>query len=137
MIMLDLNVILDVVQRREPHYQAAAAILSQVVSAGLKACVPAHAVTTLYYIVAKHSTKQQADNLVDWLLQRFEIASTGKAEFMKARNLPLRDFEDAVVVSAAEALGCQYLITSNVADFTGATVPVLTPEEFLNISHLQ
>jgi predicted nucleic acid-binding protein len=47
MIMLDLNVMLDVVQKREPHYQASAVILNRVVSAGLRACVPGHALTTL------------------------------------------------------------------------------------------
>ena len=36
MIMLDLNVILDVVQRREPHYAASAAVLSRVVRNGVR-----------------------------------------------------------------------------------------------------
>jgi predicted nucleic acid-binding protein len=132
MIMLDLNVILDVVQKREPHYQASAVILNRVVSAELRVCVPGHALTTLHYIVSKHGSRQLADELVDWLLRYCEIANIGKAELLRARNLPLRDFEDAVVASAAETLGCKYLITRNIADFTGSNVPALTPEEFLN-----
>lgn len=39
------------------------------------------------------------------------------------------DFEDAVV--AASASDCQFIVTRNVADFTGSPVPVITPAALL------
>ncbi|HVT15131.1 MAG TPA: hypothetical protein VHQ90_02980, partial [Thermoanaerobaculia bacterium] len=49
--MVDLNVLLDVVQRREPFYAASAAVLSRVIEGPDLACLPSHALTTLHYIV--------------------------------------------------------------------------------------
>jgi hypothetical protein len=46
-LMLDLNVLLDVVQRREPFYAASAAVLSQVVTHEVIGCLPGHGLTTL------------------------------------------------------------------------------------------
>lgn len=39
MILVDLNVVLDVVQRREPHYQASAGVLDRVVGKHVKGVV--------------------------------------------------------------------------------------------------
>jgi len=54
-----------------------------------------------------------------------------RAQFVRARSLKFDDFEDAALASAAEASGCEVIITRNVADFGGSPVPAITPEEFL------
>ena len=46
-IMLDLNVLLDVFQKREPHYDASAQVLDFAL-ANNNGCVAAHALTTLH-----------------------------------------------------------------------------------------
>jgi predicted nucleic acid-binding protein len=128
---VDLNVVLDVVQRRQPHYASSAAVLNEIVARRIEACVPAHAITTLHYIVSKYQSKDAATTLVDWLLWRFEIAACGKTEFLRARALHMVDFEDAVVAAAGEAMGCRYVVTRNIRDFERSPVPAATPEEFL------
>lgn len=130
-LMLDLNVLLDIVQRREPFYAASAAVLSRVVDLQAEGLIPGHAVTTLHYIVGRVSGREKANELVDWLLSQMEVVPEGKEQFLRARNLSLDDFEDAVVASAAESGRCDWIITRNVPDFEGAPVPALTPEEFL------
>lgn len=130
-VMYDLNVLLDVVQKKEPHYRASAVAVSKAVAGGVTAVFPCHGVTTLHYLVGRYATKKQADAVVDWLLARFSIGSAGAAELSRARGLSLRDLEDAVVVAVAEAAGCDLIVTRNLADFTGAPLRVMTPEEFL------
>jgi predicted nucleic acid-binding protein len=130
-VMLDLNVLLDVVQRREPFYAASATVLSQAVEGPDVSCLPGHALTTLHYIVAKHAGREQADTLVDWVLAHLEIVPQDHAQFVRARNLRFNDFEDAALASAAEAAGCKLILTRNVADFGASPVPAVTPEEFL------
>jgi predicted nucleic acid-binding protein len=97
-LMLDLNVLLDVVQRREPFYEASASILSKV---------------------------------VEGALSHLEVVPQEKVQFVRARSLPMADFEDAVVASAAEAAECDVIISRNVTDFEGSPVQAMTPEEFL------
>lgn len=135
-IMIDLNVILDVMQKREPHYHASADVLNRIVTGEFRAFVPGHALTTLHYILTKYDCKQKANETIDWLLRYFEVAGEEKAVFLQARILPLSDFEDAVVASTAKACGCQFIITRNVADFRGSPVAAITPEEFLVAKHV-
>ncbi len=131
MILVDLNVILDVVQKRERHYQASAAVLSEVVKGQVNGVIPAHAVTTIHYIVARHQNSRIADQTVDWLLRYFDVAVIGRTEMLRARSLAWDDFEDAVVAVAAESQSCSCLVTRNVKDFSDSPVPALTPEEYL------
>jgi nucleoside phosphorylase len=65
------------------------------------------------------------------LLADFIIHSSDKTNFQRARQLQLKDFEDAVVASVAEASGSDYIVTRNVPDFAGSPVPAMTPTEFL------
>lgn len=133
-MMLDLNVILDVVQHRAPFYAASAGVVSRVFQESNVGCVASHAVTTLHYIVAKHAGKEQAGFLVDWVLAHLEIVAQDRSQFVRARSLSMTDFEDAALASAAEAAGCDLIVTRNVADFETSPVPALTPEELLQAS---
>lgn len=130
-LMLDLNVLLDVVQRREPFYEASASVLSKVVEGEDAGAIPGHIVTTLYYVVRRSSGKEKADGFVEWVLSHLEVVAQEKGQFVRARSLPLSDFEDAVVASAAEAAECDVIISRNVTDFEGSPVQAMTPEEFL------
>ena len=130
-LMLDLNVLLDVVQRRESFYFASATLLSKIVEGEENAFVPGHAVTTLHYIIEKSADKERADQFVDWLLAHVEIVPQDKILFARARTLSMTDFEDAALASAAEVAKCDLILTRNVTDFEGSPVQAITPDEFL------
>jgi predicted nucleic acid-binding protein len=130
-IMIDLNVLLDVLQKREPHYRASAAVLDRVVKGQVVAKIPAHAVTTIHYLVGRFRDADAANDAVDWLIRYLDIAAVARAELLRARALAWPDFEDAVVAAAAESAGCTRIVTRNVADFSGSPVVAVTPEEFL------
>ncbi|MBS64156.1 PIN domain-containing protein [Salinisphaera sp.] len=131
MILIDLNVVLDVVQKREPHYRASATVIGRVTDDRVPACLPAHAFTTLHYLVSRHQTATTANRVVDWLLRYFEVAGITNRELKRARTLDWRDFEDAVVAAAAESSLCTSIVTRNVRDFRDSPVRALTPEEYL------
>jgi predicted nucleic acid-binding protein len=130
-VLLDLNVLLDVVQNRAPHYRDSAEVVSRVRAGDLEALIPAHALTTLHYIIAKAAGKTKADQTVDWLLANFEVAAVGKPVFQHARQLAVPDFEDAVVASLAAAGQCSLVVTRNEADFAGSPIPVVSPTALL------
>lgn len=130
-LVLDLNVLLDVVQRREPFYADSAAVLDMAFDGIIQAFVPTHVFTTFYYIVRKSSGKAIAESAVDHLLSGLEVIPTGIAELRRARSLAMDDFEDAVIACSAEAAGCAWIITRNAEDFSNSPVPAVTPTEFL------
>lgn len=72
---------------------------------------------------------------MDWLLEHFDVPAADKAILRRARGLPLKDFEDAVVASVAEKHACDYIVSRNVPDFFGAPVPAVSPGDFLRVLH--
>ena len=130
-VTVDLNVLLDVAQHRLPHYHASEEILHRARLGEFTAVLPGHALTTLHYIVEKYAGTDMANHTVDGFLSDFTVHPVDKANFQRARQLPLKDFEDAVVAIVAEATGSEYIVTRNVPDFLGALVPAITPVEFL------
>ena len=131
-VTVDINVLLDVFQKREPHYAASAQVLSLVAAGTLAGVCPAHGLTTLYYLVRKHAAKPDAEAALDRVLRHFQIGNLESAGWQQARRLPLADFEDAVVATVAEATHCAFIITRNVDDFAGSAVPAITPADFLS-----
>ena len=43
----------------------------------------------------------------------------------------MQDFEDAVLAEAAALAGADIIVTRNTRDFSRASLPALTPQEFL------
>ena len=130
-VLFDLNVLLDVIQRREPHFGASASVCAMAIRKEVSAFIPAHAVTTVAYIVRKYAGAKKESEVLDWLLAGFTVAPSGHQDMLRAKSLKITDFEDAVVVATAESSRCSAMLSRNVSDFKGSTVPILTPEEFL------
>lgn len=130
-VTVDLNVLLDVAQNRLPHYHASEEVVHRVRRGEFAAVLPGHALTTLHYILEKYSGTALANQTLDGLLADFAIHPVDKANFQRARQLPLSDFADAVVAVTAEVTRSDFIVTRNVADFVGSSVPAITPIEFL------
>lgn len=130
-VTVDINVLLDVLQRRLPHYAASARVLNLVETGTLVGVCPAHGLTTLYYLVRKHATKPDAEAAMDRVLRHFLIGNLDAAGWQTARRLPLADFEDAAVATVAAATGSAFIVTRNVGDFARSGVPAVTPGDFL------
>lgn len=129
--LIDLNVVLDVLQRREPHYGASAGALSLVLRQEPAPVIPVHHVTTLYYLLDRHAGHAAAMSVIDWMLAKFDISMCDKKALQEARAMEFGDFEDAVTSELAKQSGCEVILTRNVADFSRSPVPALTPAEFL------
>jgi predicted nucleic acid-binding protein len=131
-VTVDINVLLDVFQKREPHYAASARVLAMVQQGDVAGVFPAHGFTTLYYLVRKHATRPDAEAAMDNVLRHFEIGNLGAVGWTRARSLPMTDFEDAVVAVVAEETASKFIITRNTGDFTHSPTPAITPVEFLS-----
>ncbi len=130
-VVIDLNVILDVFQKREPHYGASARVLASAAKGEMEGLLPSHCLTTLHYITTKYADTNAADAAIDWVLSELSVQPEDEKIYLRARNLPLDDFEDAVVAASAETAKCNCIITRNVSDFEKSPVTAMTPEEFL------
>ena len=130
-VLFDLDVILDVLQRREPFFEMSARALASAETGLVEAWVAAHSLTTLFYLLAKYQSAEQARVALTALMTFLSIAPVDQAVIEQALNLPYQDFEDAVQMMAALRSGAQYLVTRNVQDYKAGPLPVLQPAELL------
>lgn len=130
-IFLDVNVVLDVLAKREPWFEDSAAVLSLVEADGFEGIVAAHSVTTLFYLASKHLGQRRATTKLLDLLKVVSVASLDEETILKGLALGWSDFEDALQLLCAHKAGADYVVTRNTRDFESESVPVVTPAELL------
>jgi predicted nucleic acid-binding protein len=130
-VLVDINILLDVFQMREPFYEASARLLALIEAGRVKGYIAVHSITTLFYLIQKDKSAAQARADVTSLLQFLEIAPVDQNTIEQALNLDYRDFEDAVQMISALQCKAEYLITRNVSDYLPALLPVIQPVDFL------
>jgi predicted nucleic acid-binding protein len=132
-ILLDLNILLDVLQKREPFFKDSSLVLSLIEEGTIDGFISAHSVTTLMYLLAKDKSIDLAKIVLTSLLQFLKVIRVDQSTIEQALNLPYKDFEDAVQMIAALQSRLDFLVTRNPRDYPHPAVPVLQPVELLKI----
>jgi predicted nucleic acid-binding protein len=130
-VLIDLNILLDVLQKREPFYGTSAGLLAAVETGKVQGYVAAHSITTLFYLVQKSNSSSEARATITNMLQVIKIAPVNQSTIEQALNLDYRDFEDAVQMISAVQCKADCLVTRNVKDYQPALLPVIQPVDFL------
>ncbi len=130
-VIVDTNVVLDVLLSRQPFASAAAKVFALTEQSRIEAWVCATTVTTIDYLLSQSLPRDKAREAVRGLLTIFDVALVNKSVLERALASPMRDFEDAVVAEAGVLAGARMIVTRNTRDFSRASLPVLTPQEFL------
>ncbi len=130
--LIDTNIILDVLLKREPFCNSATKVLKLSMYDKFSFYVSASAVTDIYYI-ANQTLRDgvQVKNLIVKLLQVVSIASVSEKEIRKALMLSWKDFEDSVQYSVALLQKIDGIITRNPKDYKESKIKIWKPEEFL------
>lgn len=130
-ILVDLNVIIDVVQQRQPFYADSAQVLDAVAHEEATGLLAAHSISTLFYVMTRWQNRETASAVTASLLDVFTVAAINDAVIRKALTWGWRDFEDAIQMAAALNEQADYLVTRNGQDFETQPVPVLAPAGLL------
>lgn len=132
-ILVDLNVILDVIQQRQPFYEESARVVDAVVRGQAVGWLAAHSITTLFYVINRVRNRETAVTAITGLLDVFTVAAVDDQVIRQALAWGWPDFEDAVQMAAAVNIQADYLITRSPRDFQSAHVPVVQPAAFLTL----
>lgn len=136
-LFLDINVILDVLAKREPWFGDSAAVLSLLETDEFEGIVAAHSVTTLFYLASKHLGQRRATARLLDLLKLVSVSPLDQDTILKGIALGWSDFEDALQMLCADTAGADYLVTRNPQDFESDSIPVVTPAQLLAILQAQ
>lgn len=131
-IVVDTNVIMDILQRREPFFADSYQAVHSIIKEDGECMLSASAATDIFYMLRKAlQSPQQAREHLAQLAQLVTFADVAGVDIHTALSRPMSDFEDAVVDAVAERNEADYILTRNKKDFAGSVVPAVTPTEFL------
>jgi len=132
-VLIDSNVVLDILLKNTGLYTGSMAIFVYAEQNLINGYISASAITDIFYISKKRHGKEITLNSIKKILQVFHPATVTDKNIYKALDLDWNDFEDAVQYVVGDSFSVDYIITRNTEDFSNSNIPVLTPEQFINI----
>ena len=131
-ILIDTNIVLDVMLKREPFYKPSLEILRLAKKDDVEEYVSASAITDIYYLAYRQlRDKEMVKKLMKELLTVVSVASVSEQEIENALYLGWNDFEDSVQYSVAFLQEMEGIVTRNPNDYKEAKIKVWKPEELL------
>lgn len=130
-IFLDTNVVIDLLDKRDPFYHAAVSIFTLAYKRKIILYVSPMTYATASYLLRKHGRDEMRQLLRNFRqLSKVTIADDKVVDDALASKFT--DYEDALQYYSALTKSVEAIITRNTKDFTYSTIPVLTPDEFLS-----
>ncbi len=129
--LIDGNIILDVLQRREPHVGDSSKVWKLCETDRVEGFVSALTSTDLVYVMRKELTPDRIHEVLKKLALIFRFTDLSVAEMTEAAEMKWNDFEDAVQSATAKRIQADCIITRNIRDYQQSAVPAFTPAEFL------
>ena len=130
--LIDTNIVLDFLLRREPFFQDAELLFQAIDSGQVIGYATATTLTDIFYIAQRHTRSiEQARQAISEALIAMEICPVNRTVLESAFGSGLADFEDAIQIACAVAQGLDAILTRDIQGFLNSSVPVLSIQEFL------
>lgn len=128
--LIDINILLDVLGCRQPHYNAAAAVWSAAETRRFEGMVSADSFSTLYYLLRQQSDHRTAMRGIRLVGDVFSIIALDEQIIAQAMNSPVKDFEDAIQYHSALRGQAECIVTRDLRHFRAADLPAMPPDAF-------
>jgi len=128
-VLIDTNIVLDVLCKRENFYEASARIMRLCEINKIDGVISALTIPNIVYILRKELDSEKTKDVIEKLQLIFNVADLKADDIKKALALNFKDFEDALQSVCASRIKADYIITRNLKDFTGSKVTAIKPSE--------
>ena len=133
-ILVDTNIILDVLLKREPHNKAAQVIMTKCADREITGYLAAHSIPNIFYVLRKEYSQEERRKFIRNLCEIFRISDLNAEKIISAiDNEQFSDFEDCLQEECAVAEVVDYIVTRNPADFKKSRVKVIEPDDFVRL----
>ncbi len=131
-LLVDTNVVLDLLAKREPFYDSSAKLFSLADKKKIMLSISSLTFANTNYVLTRLKTADKAREI----LRRFRVlvkvlSLDDKVIDLALNDLSFKDFEDGLQYYSALENGQEMIITRDLSDFKKSRIPVMTPEEFL------
>ena len=133
-VIFDTNVIIDVLERREPFFLDSYAVLQLSATKKVDGFICAGCITDIHYILRKNITdKNKVEDAITGLAKLVGVCDTLASDITLSHTFKMNDFEDAVIAATAKRENANYIVTRNKQDFKNSPVPAIYPTELLSL----
>ena len=134
-LFVDNNIILDLLAKRKPYYDAASVLFSLGDKRKVKLAVSSLTFINTHYVLAKLKSKEESREI----LRKFKIlvrviSCNEKIIDLALNDSDFPDFEDSIQYFSAMENRQDAIITRNIKDFKYSKIPVMTAEDFLKLN---
>lgn len=132
-VFIDTDVILDLLDKREPFYKEAAIIFSLIEENNIKGYTSPIVFANIHYILSKKLSKNMALKNLLKLRNLINIAPINEKIIDQSLNSNFKDYEDSIQYYTAIAADISILITRNVKDYKNAGITICDPQQYLKM----
>lgn len=131
-ILIDTNIVIDLLAKRETFYNEAADLFSRADKKELKLTISSLTFANTNYILTKLKSTKEAREILRKFKVLVELLSLDdKITELALSDENFPDFEDGLQYYSAIENEIDVIITRNKKDFKNSKIPVLTAKEFL------
>ncbi len=130
-VLIDANVVLDILCKREGFYEDATRIMKYCEVNKITGVISALTIPNIVYIMRKELDAQKTRDVIEKLQLVFTVADLKADDIKKALSMNFKDFEDALQSACASRIKADYIITRNIRDFANSKVTAIKPTELL------
>jgi predicted nucleic acid-binding protein len=132
-VYLDTDVILDLLLRREPFFDAAADLFLAMQDARIEGCVSPLIFSNLFYILRQQMSAPEAVSTLRKLKLLVQVLPVDEKVLDLALASSFTDFEDSIQYYTALVHDLGAVVTRNKRDYREAKIPILDARECVEL----
>ena len=130
-LFLDTNIVVDLLDRREPFCHDAVRLFSMAYNKQVQLVVSPMTYSTASFLLRKHGS-EGVRKLLSNFRQLARVSTTDERTVDDSLASQFQDFEDAMQYYTALRANAEIIITRNRKDFKASSLPVMTAGEYLS-----
>lgn len=131
-LMIDTNVVLDYIFEREVFYDDSEELFIMVAQRRFEGVLSTKSIADIHNI-AKRKTgdEDKVREIIRKLTKLFTIVELAREDCINALHMEGPDYEDNLIISTAERIKADVILTRNLKDFKKSSIPAQPTGEFL------
>jgi len=131
-VLIDTNVVIDYLLKREPYYENAKAVIEETVRGTFQGYITASMATDVFYLLQSAKGKAFALTSLTNLLQALDVLTVYRNDVYSALQSDWNDFEDALQAFVAIRSDMDAIVTRNIKDYIRAqNIDIVLPQDFI------
>ncbi len=132
-LLIDTNIIIDVLEKRSEHFAHSKRIFELCEIKRVEGHLSALSIANLIYVLRKELTPERTEKVILLLSRIFTVDDLKASDIITASKMRAKDYEDAIQEATAKRIKADYIITRNQKDYSGCSIPAITPVRLLEM----